>query len=117
MVGQRHRRNRSIGCNPPSKAAGRFETLPHLSQVLQGWGSVAALLRDANTIHHRVRGSPTFEIAATMETSLEQLSKTYGHLLPDSAERARVALDAFNSEPLVPQSCPRVPTKDARTPG
>jgi hypothetical protein len=30
-----------------------------------------------------------------MGTSLEQLSKTYGHLLPDSADRARVALDAF----------------------
>jgi integrase len=40
-------------------------------------------------------GLPTFEIAATMGTSLEQLSKTYAHLLPDSADRARVALDAF----------------------
>ncbi len=40
-------------------------------------------------------GRPTFEIAATMGTSLEQLSKTYAHLLPDSADRARVALDAF----------------------
>ena len=27
--------------------------------------------------------------------SLEQLSKTYAHLLPDSADRARVALDAY----------------------
>ena len=35
------------------------------------------------------------EIAATMGTSLEQLSKTYAHLLPDSADRARVALDAY----------------------
>jgi integrase len=40
-------------------------------------------------------GLPTFEIATTMGTSLEQLSKTYGHLLPDSADRARVALHAF----------------------
>ena len=40
-------------------------------------------------------GLPTFEIAATMGTSLEQLSKTYAHLLPDSADRARAALDAF----------------------
>jgi integrase len=40
-------------------------------------------------------GLPTFEIAATMGTSLEQLSKTYAPLLPDSAERARVALDAY----------------------
>lgn len=30
-----------------------------------------------------------------MGTLLEQLSKTYAHLLPDSADRARVALDAF----------------------
>jgi integrase len=40
-------------------------------------------------------GLPTFEIATTMGTSLEQLSKTYGHLLPDSADRARAALDTF----------------------
>lgn len=40
-------------------------------------------------------GLPTFEIAATMGTSLEQLSKTYAHLLPDSADRARGALNAF----------------------
>jgi integrase len=40
-------------------------------------------------------GLPTFEIAATMGTSLEQLSKTYAHLLPDSADRARLALDTF----------------------
>jgi integrase len=40
-------------------------------------------------------GLPTFEIAATMGTSLEQLSKTYAHLLPDSADRARVALDLY----------------------
>jgi integrase len=40
-------------------------------------------------------GVPTFEIAATMGTSLEQLSATYAHLLPDSAERARATLDAY----------------------
>jgi integrase len=40
-------------------------------------------------------GLPTFEIAATMGTSLEQLSATYAHLLPDSADRARAALDAY----------------------
>lgn len=40
-------------------------------------------------------GLPTFEIATTMGTSLEQLSKTYAHLLPDSADRARVALNTF----------------------
>jgi integrase len=40
-------------------------------------------------------GLPTFEIAATMGTSLEQLSATYAHLLPDSAHRARAMLDAY----------------------
>jgi hypothetical protein len=38
---------------------------------------------------------PTFEIAATMGTSLEQLDKSFAHLLPDPADRARTALDAF----------------------
>lgn len=42
-------------------------------------------------------GLPTFEIATTTGPSLEQLSKTYAHLLPDSADRARVALDAYIS--------------------
>jgi hypothetical protein len=32
-----------------------------------------------------------------MGTSVEQIDKTYGHLLPDSIDRARVALDVFNS--------------------
>lgn len=40
-------------------------------------------------------GLPTYEIATTMGTSLEQLSETYAHLLSDSAERARVVLDSF----------------------
>jgi hypothetical protein len=30
-----------------------------------------------------------------MGTSAEQIDKTYGHLLPDSLERTRTALDAF----------------------
>jgi hypothetical protein len=30
-----------------------------------------------------------------MGTSVEQIGKTYGHLLPDSLERARTTLDAF----------------------
>jgi integrase len=40
-------------------------------------------------------GLPAFEIARTMGTSLEQISETYGHLLPDSADRARATLDAY----------------------
>jgi hypothetical protein len=30
-----------------------------------------------------------------MGTSVEQIGRTYGHLLPDSLERARTALDSF----------------------
>lgn len=30
-----------------------------------------------------------------MGTSVEQIDRTYGHLLPDSIERARTALDGF----------------------
>jgi integrase len=37
----------------------------------------------------------TYEIVRDMGTSLEQFDETYGHLLPDSAERGKAALDAF----------------------
>jgi len=30
-----------------------------------------------------------------MGTSVEQIDRTYGHLLPDSLDRARVALEGF----------------------
>jgi hypothetical protein len=33
-----------------------------------------------------------------MGTSVEQIGRTYGHLLPDSLERARTALDGFLAE-------------------
>ena len=38
-----------------------------------------------------------------MGTSVEQIDRTYGHLLPDALERTRVALDLFLS-----------PTRDVR---
>jgi integrase len=40
-------------------------------------------------------GVPLFELSRFMGTSVEQIGKTYGHLLPDSLGRARTALDAF----------------------
>jgi len=40
-------------------------------------------------------GVSLFELARFMGTSVEQIEKTYGHLLPDSFERARTALDSF----------------------
>jgi hypothetical protein len=33
-----------------------------------------------------------------MGTSVEQIDKTYGHLLPDALERTRQALNAFLDE-------------------
>ena len=40
-------------------------------------------------------GVSLFELARFMGTSVEQIDRTYGHLLPDSLERARRALDVF----------------------
>jgi hypothetical protein len=34
-----------------------------------------------------------------MGTSVEQISKTYGHLLPDCLKRTRTALDTYLVEP------------------
>ena len=38
---------------------------------------------------------PLFELSRFMGTSVEQIDKTYGHLLPDSFDRTRSALDSF----------------------
>ncbi len=46
-------------------------------------------------------GVSLFELSRFMGTSAEQIDKTYGHLLPDSHERARTALDSFlAAEPI-----------------
>ena len=39
----------------------------------------------------------TFEIARMMGTSVEQIEKTYGHLLPDALDRGRAALESFDT--------------------
>ena len=38
-----------------------------------------------------------FTLARRMGTSVEQIDKTYGHLLPDAAEHERGLLDAFDN--------------------
>jgi len=43
----------------------------------------------------RIAGVSLFEIARFMGTSVDQIDKTYGHLLPDSLDRTRSALDVF----------------------
>ncbi len=45
-------------------------------------------------------GIPTFELSRLMGTSLQQIEKTYGHLLPDAMERGRAAFEAFDERPL-----------------
>jgi integrase len=40
-------------------------------------------------------GVSLFELARFMGTSVEQIDKTYGHLLPDALDRTRQALDVF----------------------
>jgi integrase len=40
-------------------------------------------------------GVSLFELARFMGTSVEQIDKTYGHLLPDALDRTRQALDGF----------------------
>lgn len=40
-------------------------------------------------------GVSLFELARFMGTSVEQIDRTYGHLLPDALDRTRIALDSF----------------------
>lgn len=40
-------------------------------------------------------GVSLFELARFMGTSVDQIDRTYGHLLPDALDRTRAALDAF----------------------
>jgi integrase len=54
-------------------------------------------------------GVALFELARFMGTSVEQIARTYGHLLPDSIDRARVALDAF-----VSGACPAEEAENGR---
>lgn len=42
-------------------------------------------------------GVSLFALARRMGTSVEQIDKTYGHLLPDAVEHERGLLDAFDS--------------------
>jgi hypothetical protein len=44
-----------------------------------------------------VSSTALFELSRFMGTSVEQIDKTYGHLLPDALDRTRQALDVFTS--------------------
>jgi integrase len=54
-------------------------------------------LRHAYATFAIAAGVSLFELARFMGTSVEQIDKTYGHLLPDALERTRAALNAFLS--------------------
>jgi hypothetical protein len=41
------------------------------------------------------RGCDGFFTPRFMDTSVEEIDRTYGHLLPDALDRTRAALDAF----------------------
>jgi integrase len=67
---------------PAVRAAGLEHRSPYaLRHTFAAW-SIAA-------------GIGLFELARFMGTSVEQIDHTYGHLLPDSIDRARAALEAF----------------------
>lgn len=69
-------------CAEPASAPGRLWRLrAHLRHTFAS-NAIAA-------------GIATFEIARVMGTSVLQIEKTYGHLLPDAIDRARQALDAW----------------------
>jgi integrase len=67
---------------PAVRAAGLEHRSPYaLRHTFAAW-SIAA-------------GIGLFELARFMGTSVEQIDRTYGHLLPDSIDRARAALEVF----------------------
>jgi hypothetical protein len=43
-------------------------------------------------------GIPLFVLARRMGTSVEQIDKHYGHLLPDAADYERDQLDTFDAK-------------------
>jgi hypothetical protein len=79
---------------PPVFGLARREVVDACTTGRGTAASRAVCVRHTSASWAIAAGLPMFEIGATMGTSLEQLS-TYAHLLPDSADRARVALDAF----------------------
>lgn len=68
--------------NPALKAAGLEHRTPYALRHTYATWSIAA-------------GIGLYELARLMGTSVEQIDRTYGHLLPDTLDRARDALDAF----------------------
>jgi hypothetical protein len=51
-------------------------------------------------------GVSLFYLARIMGTSVEQIDKTYGHLLPDSEEYLRGLLDSYRRRHYEERVCP-----------
>jgi integrase len=69
---------------PAVKAAGLEHRPPYALRHTYASFSIAA-------------GVSLFALARQMGTSVQQIDKTYGHLLPDAAEHERGLLDAFDA--------------------
>ena len=69
--------------NPAVRAAGLEHRTPYAMRHTFASFAIAA-------------GIATFEIARMMGTSIEQIERTYGHLLPDALDRGGAALEAFD---------------------
>jgi integrase len=67
---------------PAVRAAGLEHRAPYALRHTYASFSIAA-------------GVSLFELSRFMGTSVDQIDKTYGHLLPDSLDRTRSALDEF----------------------
>jgi integrase len=73
---------RSDEWTPAVKAAGLAHRSPYALRHTYASLAIAA-------------GVSLFELARFMGTSVEQIDRTYGHLLPDAIDRTRAALDSF----------------------
>jgi integrase len=68
--------------NPAIEAAGLEHRTPYALRHTFATFSIAA-------------GVGLFDLSRLMGTSLEQIDRCYGHLQPDSLDRARTALDTY----------------------
>ena len=71
--------------DPAVKAAGLEHRPPYALRHTYASFSIAA-------------GVSLFAIARRMGTSIQQIDKTYGHLLPDAVDYERGLLDAFDAQ-------------------
>jgi integrase len=79
---------------PALKSAGLAHRGPYALRHTYGSFAIAA-------------GVSLFELARLIGTSVEQIDRTYGDLLPDSIDRVRTALDAWRAASPVADNATR----------